>query len=85
MFVPFPYSFRGDGTSRWFRYGSLSSLSENDPGDDAAKGSTLLSTANWNLTRAIWYEVSKKCGYKPEARSAPSDEMTQFRFNSLGG
>jgi len=45
MFVPFPYSFRGDGTSRWLWYGLLSSLSENDPGGDAAKGSDILSTA----------------------------------------
>ena len=59
MFVPFPYSFRGDGTSRWFWYGLFLSLSENDPGGDAAKGSDILSTANRNLTRTIWCEVSK--------------------------
>ena len=45
MFVPFPDSFRGDGTIRWLWYGLFSSLSENDPEGDAAKGSDIFSTA----------------------------------------
>lgn len=54
MLVPFPYCFRGDGTSRWFWYGLFLSLSENDPG-----GVTYSQQLNRNLTRAIWCEVSK--------------------------
>lgn len=40
----------GNGTSRWLRYGLFSSLSNNDPGGDAAEGSDILQTANRNLT-----------------------------------
>ena len=59
MFVPFPYSFRGDGTSRWFWYGLFLSLSENVPGVMPPKAVTYSQQLNRNLTRAIWCEVSK--------------------------
>ena len=48
--VPFAFLLRSSGTSRWLRYGLFSSLSDNDPGGDAAEGSDILQTANRNLT-----------------------------------
>ena len=42
---------KDSGTSRWLRYGLFLSLSDNDPGGDAAEGSDILQTANRNLTR----------------------------------
>lgn len=49
----------GNGTSRWLRYGLFLSLSDNDPGGDAAEDSDILQTANRNLTQPRWYEVSQ--------------------------
>ncbi|MDK4268435.1 superoxide dismutase [Corynebacterium accolens] len=48
--VPFAFLLRSNGTSRWLRYGLFSSLSDNDPGGDAAEGSDILQTANRNLS-----------------------------------
>jgi len=53
MFVPFPCSFRGDGTSRWFWYGLFLSLSENDPGVMPPKAVTYSQQLNRNLTHTI--------------------------------
>lgn len=33
---------KDSGTSRWLRYGLFLSLSDNDPGGDAAEGSDIL-------------------------------------------
>ncbi|HAT6406840.1 TPA: hypothetical protein JAJ90_002580 [Corynebacterium striatum] len=42
MFMSVPSVRKDSGTSRWLRYGLFLSLSENDPGGDAAEGSDIL-------------------------------------------
>ena len=66
--VPFAFLFRSSGTSRWLRYGLFSSLSDNDPGGDAAEGSDILQTANRNLTHR---ECLMVCVWEPN----PHKEM----------
>lgn len=42
MFMSVPAVRKDSGTSRWLRYGLLLSLSDNDPGGDAAEDSDIL-------------------------------------------
>ena len=85
MFVPFPYSFRGDGTSRWFWYGLFLSLSENVPGVMPPKAVTYSQLLIGTLPAHSSVRSQSNVDASAKYVRHPAMRWPNFRFNSLGG